>query len=139
MEGLTAALNSRVRLSWTHAQYAHTRQLRAQEKVTGFETGCFRGTRNRGLLFPLSLKEASNSVQHEQCCSNETTIHLAGELRPPPAATDDHDLRGPVTVCSTLRALFFDTQTQNRDNLLELTLVLNFNILLTVHLNIFIY
>jgi len=71
--------------------------LHAQEKVTGFETGWFRGTRN-SLLFPLSVKEASNSVQHEQCCCNEATIHLASELRPPRAATDDHGLRGPVTL-----------------------------------------
>lgn len=70
------------------------------------------------------MKEASNSVQHEQCCSDEATIHLAGELHPPPATTDDRDLRVPVTLCSGLHALFFNTQAQNRHNLLELTLVL---------------
>jgi len=26
------------------------------------------------------VKEACNLVQHEQCCSNEATIHLAGEF-----------------------------------------------------------
>jgi hypothetical protein len=86
-----------------------------KKKSVGLKPGDL-GGQEMGLLIPSSVKETSNSVQHEQCWSNEATIHLAGKLRPSPATTDDHGRRGPVTLCSRLHSLIFNTQTQNRQS-----------------------
>jgi hypothetical protein len=50
-----------------------------KKKVTGLKPGDI-GGQEIGSPFPSNMKLACNSVQHEQCCSNEATIHLAGEF-----------------------------------------------------------